>query len=848
MQLVSERHGVSTVYGIGPFRLDPEAGVLSLAGVPVALGSRAVAVLTTLVKRANEFVQKSAIMDAAWPGVIVEEGNLAVQILSIRRALAQAPGGEHWIETLARRGYRFVGPVAELEDSPQVARGESPQWNLPEPLTSFVGRERELVEIKWLLPKNRLLTLVGMGGIGKTRLALQAAAEVAGAYRDGVWLVELGSITDPLLLPATVAQVLGVREKTGTPLIATLCAHLKGRQSLLILDNCEHLLEACATLTDAVLRTAAEVTIIATSRESLRVEGEQMYPLQPLSLPEPAADERAIRRSEAVQLFVERAQRQLPDFELTAARAGTVAQLCVHLDGIPLALELAAARVRSLSVEQINARINDRFKLLTGGSHAAQPRQHTLRATLDWSYDLLAETERAVLRRLSIFPGNFTLEAASSVASDDSIDEFAVIDLLSQLIDRSLVVADTGNGARYRLLETTRAYALEKLTDLESAAVRRRHALHLHDLFERAAQDSQRASESLWRDLYLPERDNVRAALDWAFGDSGDAQLAVSLASATGEIWTGLSLHSEGRHRIETAVATMSADTPASEQARLWLRLAIVWGTAEPARTVEVSERAIALYRQLGDILQLGKSLERLARILVFMGKFDQATPVFAEALALFESARTPKWIGSCLEGDGFRKMLTGDLAGARDNFERALAQFRVAGATSHILGVLVNLGDLSWALGDLDAALAQCREGIRLMRGAPYFAKDMLGTCLTNLSGVLTERGELAEALAAAREGLLLRRDSGHGWVAMDHFALRAALAGKLENAAHIAGYVDATYAAKQSLRQTNEARAHARLMTELRERLDGDEIARLMAAGAAFDEDEAHRIALEE
>ena len=688
---------MSTVYELGPFRLDPDAGVLSQAGLPVALGSRAVAVLVTLVKRPNEFVQKRAILDAAWPGVIVEESNLAVQIFSIRRALAHAPGGEHWIETLPRRGYRFVGPVAELEDSPQVARRTSANSNLPEPLTSFVGRERELVEIKRLLAKKRLLTLVGMGGIGKTRLALQAAAEVMDAYRDGVWLVELGSITDASLVPATVAQVLGVREKTSAPLIAMLCTHLKARQLLLILDNCEHLLDACAKLTDAVLRVAAEVAIIATSRESLRVDGEQTYPLQPLSLPEPSADEQGIEHSEAVQLFVERAQRQLPDFELTAGRVAAVVDLCIHLDGIPLALEFAAARVRSLSVEEINARIGDRFKLLTGGSHTTQPRQHTLRATFDWSYDLLADDERTVLRRLSIFPGTFTLEAASSVASDDAIEEFAVIDLVSQLVDRSLVVADTSSGgARYRLLETTRAYALEKLTDpVEAQAVRHRHALYLRDLFDDVGQTLRGLSDPRWHDLYLPERDNVRAALDWAFGDGGDPRLAVSLAGATRGIWRALSLQSEGRARIETAVAAMTAETPASEQARLWLSLALVWGTAEPTRAVEASERAVSLYRQLGDSVSVGASLQWLARMWVFMGKFDRAAPLFADALALLENGGTPKSIGYCLEGDGFRKMLTGDLAGARNNFERALAQFRAAGAISSILAVVVNLGDL---------------------------------------------------------------------------------------------------------------------------------------------------------
>ncbi|TMG94455.1 MAG: hypothetical protein E6H73_07430 [Betaproteobacteria bacterium] len=238
--------GLTKIYEIGPFRLDSEAGVLSQAGIPVALGSRAVAVLTTLVERGNEFVQKGAIMDAAWPGVVVEESNLAVQISAIRRVLAQVPGGERWIETLARRGYRFVGPVIEISAEPRQSAVGSKRSNLPEPLTSFIGREREIVEIKRLLPGKRLLTLVGPGGIGKTRLSLQVAAEVIDAYRDGVWQVELGSIRDPLLVPTSVAQVLGIQERTGTALTDTLCANLKSRQLLLILDNCEHLLDACA--------------------------------------------------------------------------------------------------------------------------------------------------------------------------------------------------------------------------------------------------------------------------------------------------------------------------------------------------------------------------------------------------------------------------------------------------------------------------------------------------------------------------------------------------------------------------------------------------------------------------
>ena len=837
-------------YDIGPFRLDSEAGVLTKAGVPMALGARAVAVLATLVKRPNEYVPKTSIMDTAWPGIVVEESNLAVQISAIRRVLSQAPGGEHWIETLARRGYRFVGPITELPDDRQGASGDSKRSNLPEPLTSFIGRERELVEIKRLLPGKRLLTLVGVGGIGKTRFALQAAAEVMDAYRDGVWLVELGSISNPLLVPTSVAQVLGVQERTGTPLINTLCAHLKARQLLLILDNCEHLLDACARLGDAVLRSAADTTIIATSREPLHIAGEQTYPLQTLSLPEPSASAETVGRSEAVQLFVERARRQLPDFELTAARAPVVAQLCIHLDGIPLALELAAARIRSLSIEQINARLHDRFKLLTSGDRTALPRQQTLRATLDWSYDLLTEDERTVLRRLAIFPGSFTLEAASSVASDEAIDEFAVIDLLSQLVERSLVVADTnGGGVRYRLLETMRAYAMEKLAEVqETDAIRRRHGRYFRNLFERAPDDSLRMPDADWRAIYLPELDNVRAALDWALGAGGDRTIAIGLAGASGSMWITLSLYGEGVQRLEAALACAGSDTSESEQARLCLSLGVRLGEAAPAKAVAPLERAADLYRRLGDAPWLAQSLLKLGVVLALMGRFERATLVFAEAFPLVERLGLPKVIAGYFKDLGGLMVMTGDLASARMYLEKALSGYRDARAESAALAILVMLADVTWALGDLDAALAALSETVARLRNSPLSSKDSLGVCLTNLAGVCTERGELDQALAAAREGLPLLEEAGYAWSVLDLLGLRAALAGKLANAACLAGHADSAFAAKKSSRQPNEARAHERLQALLREKYDPDELKRLFAEGAAMNEDDACRLALED
>ena len=840
---------MSTVYEIGPFRLEADAGVLSRSGSPVPLGARGVAVLRVLVERADEYVAKGIIIDAAWPGVVVEEGNLAVQISAIRRVLAEAPGGEHWIETLSRRGYRFVGPVTETRDpDAQPGAGGVPRSNLPAVVTSFVGRERELVEIKRLLPRTRLITLVGVGGIGKTRLALQVAAEVIDAYRDGVWLAEFGAITDPSLVPTTVAQVLGVNEQARVPLTQSLCNYLKSRHLLLILDNCEHLLDACATLTDAVLRGTAETTIIATSREPLHVTGEQCYVLPTLSLPEPSARAETIGRSEAVQLFVERAQQQQPDFGLTAARAPIVAQLCVHLDGIPLALELAAARIRSLSVEQINARLDNRFSLLTGGSGTTPPRQQTLRATLDWSYGLLTEEERIVLRRLAVFPGSFTLEAAASVGSDQAIDEYAVIDVLSQLVARSLVVANTTDrSACYRLLETTRAYALEKLAETEEMdATRRRHAQYFRDQFERAYDDWLRMADADWRVVYAPELDNVRAALDWALGADGEPAIAIVLAAGSGPLWAMLSLFGEGMQRLKGAVARVASDTPHSAQAPLWFWLGVLQGT--PAQAVTALERAINLYRSLDNVCGLGHSLVRLGRMLALMGRVEQAGVVLAEALPLLERSGLRRALAFYHTESGFLNMLTGDPFAARRHLEEAFTLYRDTGAESAAFAMLANLADLSWALGDLDTARARFLDTVAQLRRSPIARKERIGIALINLAGVYTERGELDEALTAAREGLPLLKDARQVWYLLDHLALRTTLAGNLANGARLAGYADSAVVEKQSPRQPNEARAHARLQTLLREKLASDELERLLAEGAKMSEDEACQMALEE
>ena len=830
-------------YDIGPFRLEPEAGVLFNAGVCSPLGPRGVAVLTVLVRRANQYVGKAAIMDAVWPGVVVEENSLAAQIAAIRRVLAQTPGGERWVETLARRGYRFVGPVTEAREDVGKASAARALSNLVQPRTSFIGRERALAEIKKLLPGTRLLTLVGIGGIGKTRLAVQVAREVVEHYRDGVWLVELGAISDPALVVTAVARALGIHEQPQKSVQDTLCGYVKARQLLLVLDNCEHLLDACAKLAATLLHAGSELTIIATSREPLRVAHEQVYPLPTLSLPDPAASPEIAACSESVQLFLDRARAAGPCFGLDAACATSVAAICRRLDGIPLAIEMAAARAPALGVEKLADKLDESFRLLALGWRTALPRQETLRATLDWSYGLLAEPERTVLRRLAVFRGGFTLEAASSVASDEQIDGFEVMDLVSQLVARSLVAVDPSE--RYRLLEVIRAYANEKLAEAgETGAIQRRHAECFRDVFESAPDDWIRMPDAKWRATYFPELDNVRAALDWAFGAEGDAALGIALAGGAGEVWFDLTAHSEGRRRLEAAAAQIGPDTPEVARAQLWLYVARIIMHTAPAAALDAAERAEGSYRRAGDALGCGLALMERAVALAFMGRFDQAASALADARPLLEGSELPKVVAMYHSASGFVATLKGQPDTARTHYQQALALYRRAKADSQALRTLINLAHVTWALGENDPALELCHEAIGLLRQSQPTYNLLLAFALAYVVGIQTERGEIEAALTAARECLPLLGEEGCAWNILDDFALLAALAGNIRAAARATGYTDTSYTAGTASRPPHVAQSRAKVEVLLREKLVPEELERLRVEGAKMTDEEACRV----
>jgi len=750
------------VYEIGALRLDPDARVLTHAGEPVALGARAVAVLSALVSRAGEYVSKAEIIDFAWPGRVVEEANLAVQISAIRRVLAGVSGGDGWIETLARRGYRFAGPVTQVvgRASATAAAIDRKRTNLPQVLTSFVGREKEIAEIKRLLPTTRLLTLTGPGGIGKTRLALQCSSEILDAYRDGIWFVDLAPLVDSALVPGSVAQLFGVKESAGQSLLGTLCGYLRGRELLLVLDNCEHLLPACADLAEALVRDTARVSVIATSREALHVATERVFPVSELPLPDPKTDPGTIARADAARLFVDRARQHRSRFDLEETRAQAVAEICVRLDGNPLALELAAARVAVLPVEEIVRMLGQRFRLLTGGSRDDLPRQQTLRAMIDWSYELLDDAEQKLFARLSVFAGGWTIAAAKVVGEGEGIASDDVVYLLIALIEKSLVVADE-DGDRYRMLETVREYARERLhgSGMEDA-VRRRHRDHFLALAEEAEPKVSGAEQADWLQQLEVEHENLRASLDWSLGDAGTGG-GLKLAGALQRFWQVRGHFSEGRRWV-AALVTAGQDPRFSADRAKALNgsgcLAYFQGDYSAAR--ELHEGSLALRRALGDRSGVAASLSNLGSVACDQGEYAAARELFDESLAIRRELGNRIGIATSVKNLGTVAYSLGDYKAARAHFEESLAIRRELGEWWGIASSLDSLGSVAFAQGDYADARALSQEslGIRRQLGD----RSGIADCLGNLGGVAHALGDHAAAIELYRECLTILAELG--------------------------------------------------------------------------------------
>jgi predicted ATPase/class 3 adenylate cyclase len=650
------------------------------------------------------------------------------------------------------RIFQVIVPHLPIEFPPLRTLDNLPN-NLPAQLTSFVGRAKQLTDVKRLLNTARMLTLLGPGGTGKTRLSIQAASEMLDQYPDGVWFVELAPILDPLLVPHTTAVAIGLRSEPQRPVIDMLCDYLHEKKILIVLDNCEHLVDACARMADRILHTALDTRILASSREALGIGGEATYRVPSLELPDisnlPTVE--SLSQYEAVKLFIDRAMSAVPTFTVTNSNAPAVAQVCHRLDGIPLAIELAAAKLRVLSVEQIAKRLDDRFRLLTGGSRTALERHQTLRAAIDWSYKLLSDAEQVLFQRLSVFVGGWRLEAAESVCEGGGIHSEDVLNLLEQLVNKSLVITEEmRQEARYHMLETIRQYAREKLFESgDSEAIRDRHLAYFVKLVEQAEPELYRADQAFWFNKLDEELDNLRLALTWALAT--DVASGLGLASIPWRFW-------QRRDYLEAGdwVHQLLERYPKFDSLRahtLIVYSKYLWRCGNFAEALKIVEQAFQLARALSDrqnealsLLFLGRYMfvhdhagipqleQSLALYRTLEDKIGQATasswlghaynereyreradPLLVESLKLHRELGNLYGIAECLDNLATHAMWVGEFSSSLTWLEEARALYREIGEESGEAEVLISLGDLAYWKGEYQQARSYFEQALKL-------------------------------------------------------------------------------------------------------------------------------------
>ena len=716
----------------GPFCLWPTAHLLLEADTPVHIGVRALDLLIVLVERAGEVVTKDELFARVWPGLTVDEGNLRTQVALVRKALRDGQSGARYIMTVPGRGYRFVAPLSTMETPKPIRPRASPiesASGLPARLTRLIGRADAVSDIVARLSKRRFVTIIGPGGIGKTSVAFAVAEQAAISYDHGVWVVDCAPLLGTSLVAQKLASTLGL-EIAVDDQTRGLVAFLHGKRMLIVLDCCERVVEAAAVLVENLLKGAAGVSILTTSREPLRAEGEVVYRLPPLEVPPAPIDLTAsgALAYPAVQLFVDRVTSSVRGFELTDTDAPVVADICRKLDGIALAIELAAGRVDVFGLRGVAARLDDRVRLLTHGLRTALPRHQTLAATLDWSYDALLENEQAALRRLSVFAGSFTLDAAQAVAADGLIVASDIVEVVASLVSKSLLNADVTTAiGHYRLLDTTRAYALQKLTESgEFDQTARRHAKYVQHLLDRASADATTSSSMAPAAGLSAESklvDEARAVIDWAFSSGGDIECGIALTVASVPLWTHLSLNGECCRYVEQAL--LAGRTIFRQNDRREMQLlaalgaALVWTKGPGPEADAAFMSALKIANSLDDadyqirlLWGLWSSHFNSGRIRMSLGTAKQFRDVAAnrgDAAAALVGERT---IGMSL-------FYLGDHTNSRLHAEAMLRRYSRPRDRSHILRFQFDprivsrtlLSKLLWAQGFADQAMSEAHS-----------------------------------------------------------------------------------------------------------------------------------------
>ena len=850
-----------SIYRFDNIELRPSTRQLLVEGEPANLGARAFDVLSALIAHRERMLSKNELLEMVWPNLVVEENNLQVHVSALRKLL-----GAKAIVTIPGRGYRFA---AELDALPAAAPSaaaarlgaparnpagaaaasaaralRSDTGNLPALLPPLLGRDVEQAMLRDLLRQHRLLSLLGPGGIGKTSLARAVARQVAHDFRDGAWMVELAAVSDPAALPGAVALALGVNLPGRTDACVELAERLRGRE-LLVLDNCEHLVDAVAALVSQLLDAVPHLQILVTSQEPLKLASERPVRLGALAVPDHAVLADAATHG-AVALFVARVGAIQPGFRLDDGNLDAVVDICRELDGLPLALELAAARVPLLGVQGVRQHLAQRLHVLKNGVRDVPSRHRTLRTTLDWSHALLSPDEQKVFRRLGVFVGGFGLELAQQVACDEHIDIWAVLDHLGNLVDKSIVVVDAGPLPRYRLLETARAYAREQLEAAsEWDTVRQWHARCMHSALDRRVYAGRANTETVdqWVLACTPEIDNLRSAIEWACGPGGDAALALDLVNVAAVLMYQAGRYPECLRWMLMAEPLIGEATPPQVVAEFSLGLALVGlhGGVGVQRRAQLLDRACGIFEQQPPDGLLVLSVCSSAYVAAVSGDFDSAERRLEQCRQLVEQPGLRGFKGTLLYCTGMVRRYQDQPVQALAAFTQALPHVRSEGNARTLFHVLNNLAAMHQELGHVDEAVAQFRVLIDHLQRSPLADAQMLAFALNWYAHALTGQGALEEARAQVLRSLPHCRRS----VGLRHFAgmlaLLAARQGRLREAALLAGCDDAARQRRGERRSPSDERAMAAALALIGAAHPAADIDAWRLEGAGLDEDAA-------
>lgn len=837
----------SDAYRFADFALHPQERVLTVRGTPTPIGSRAFDVLLTLVQHAGRAVSRNTLIDAAWPGLVVEENNLSVQISALRGVL-----GRQAITTIPGIGYRFSAalersaPASFAQEQPEAAPRRA--GNILPFQAELIGREAVLDEVAALVGEHRLVTLSGPGGIGKTRLAQAIGRQFADRYEAGAWIVELAPLADASLLAATVARTLGLRLPGERPVFEELADALGETPRLLILDNCEHVVDEAGPLATALLERTRGVRLLATSQELLKVRDEHVYRVPPLSVPPPDASR--VTDHGAVRLLVARVESRAPRFVFDAAGMQDAAEICRRLDGLPLAIELAAARVPLLGLSTVRARLDDRLQVLTDGARTGLPRHRALRAALDWSQRLLNEPERRAFARAGVFTGTFGLEQAERLLGDEPGDpdgdaDPGTIEHIGSLVDKSLIMVDSTDPPRYRLLESARLYtrAMRRASG-ETELAQRRHACVFRDLFQESlALEWQQPSQERRR-RFLPDLDNGRAALDWA-ADADPvlhADLALSLAWLFGSSGHG----TEGlRHcwRALDQIAELARDgdsrVPPCIEARLLVETCRLNHGAPSEQNLPLSARAVDLLREQGDAALLYTALGRLAIDATRCGDRAQGELAIQQMAALHAPSWPPMSRWELLNARDYLANELGLYAEGENIAREELALARAQGDIAKILFSLMAAEQCAASLERYEEAVERGRELVDLAEREGEV--EHTHVFVFNLAMALAMCGRVEEALPLARRSAELDRRHGSLWKGLDLMALLALRLQRVELAAQIIGRSDALMDSRKGQREPVESNVYRAVVAALEEAMGANALANWKARGATLSEGEA-------